>query len=70
MRSIVGANLEHVERVNVVNDIVAKLLLDSSWVLQSFTSNIRYTVRDEINTLRSVQPVLNRPEADQPSTQT
>jgi chlorite dismutase len=63
VRGILGTSLEIVEKVNVVNDAVAELPLDSSWVLQSFTSNIRYAVRHEINILRAVQPVLNRPEA-------
>jgi hypothetical protein len=63
VRGILGPSLELVERVNVVNDAVAELPSDSSWVLQSFTSNIRYAMRDEINVLQAVQPVLNRSEA-------
>jgi chlorite dismutase len=62
-RSISGASLEPVERVNVMNDVVAELPLDSIWVLQSFISNIRYSKRDELTTLRSIQPELNRSEA-------
>jgi chlorite dismutase len=49
--------------VNVVNNAVAELPLDSSWVLQGFTSNIRYSMRDEVTALRAVQPALNRSEA-------
>jgi hypothetical protein len=63
MRGVFGPSLELVERVNVVNDAVAELPLNSSWVLQSFTSNIRYAMRDEVNILRAVQPLLNRSEA-------
>ncbi len=63
IRGIVGAGLEPVERLNVVNDAVTKLPSDSAWVLQSFTSNIRYAKRDELDTLRAVQPGLNRSEA-------
>lgn len=63
VRGIFGLSLELVERVNVVNGAVAELPLDSSWVLQSFTSNIRYAIRDEVNALQAVQPVLNRSEA-------
>lgn len=64
MRSISGANLELVERVNVVNDAVAELpSADDLWVLQSFISNIRYSKRDEVTTLRAVQPALDRSEA-------
>jgi chlorite dismutase len=60
---ILGDGLELVERVNVVNDAVTKLPLDSSWVLQSFTSNVRYAMRDEVSVLRAIQPVLDRSEA-------
>lgn len=63
VRGLIGPSLELVERVNVVNDVVAQLPLDSSWVLQSFSSNIRYATRDEVNVLRAVQPMLNRSSA-------
>jgi chlorite dismutase len=63
VRRVFGDNLELVERVHIVNDAIATLPSDSAWVLQSFTSNIRYAMRDEISTLKAVQPVLNRPEA-------
>ncbi len=63
VRGIYGASLEFVERVDVVNDVVAELPSDSSWVLQSFASNIRYSKRDELTMLRAVQPELNRSEA-------
>lgn len=63
VRGVLGSSLDLVERVNVVNDVVAERPLDSSWVLQSFVSNIRYSKRDELTTLRAVQPTLNRSEA-------
>jgi Chlorite dismutase len=63
VRGILGSSLDLVVRVNVVNDVVAELPLDSSWVLQSFVSNIRYSKRDEVTALRAVQPTLSRPEA-------
>lgn len=63
VRGILGAGLAIVERVDVVNDAVTALPADSSWVLQSFTSNIRYAKRDELTTLQAVQPGLNRSEA-------
>jgi chlorite dismutase len=63
VRKVFGTALDRVERVSVVNDIVAELPLNSSWVLQSFSSNIRYSKRDEVTTLRAVQPALNRSEA-------
>lgn len=63
VRNILGSGLAIVDRVDVVNDAVAVLPADSSWVLQSFTSNIRYAKRDELKMLQAVQPGLNRSEA-------
>jgi Chlorite dismutase len=63
IRGIFGPGLEPVKRVNVVNGAILTLPFDSSWVLQSFSSNIRYAKRDEINMLQAVQPGLNRSEA-------
>lgn len=63
IQGISGASLEPVERVNVVNDAVTELPSDGLWVLRSFTSNIRYSKRDEITALRAIQPPLDRSEA-------
>ncbi|MFZ4666584.1 MAG: chlorite dismutase family protein [Prochlorotrichaceae cyanobacterium] len=63
VRTIVGLGLEPVERLDVVNDVVAERPAHSSWVLQSFTSNIRYAMRDEVSILRAIQPGLDRSEA-------
>jgi chlorite dismutase len=63
IRSIVGTGLEPVDRLHIANDAVTELPADSSWILRSFTSNIRYAIRDEINALRAIQPDLNRSEA-------
>jgi len=63
VRGIVGPSLDLVEKVQVVNEAVTELPADSSWVLQSFTSNIRYAMRQEVTTLRAIQPELNREEA-------
>jgi chlorite dismutase len=63
IRSISGSSLELVERVDVINDAITETPLASSWVLQSFISNIRYSKKDELLALRAVQPVLNRSEA-------
>ncbi len=62
-KRVVGPGLEPVARVHVINDLVAELPMGSAWVLQGFTSNIRYAERDEVDMLRAVQPNLNRPEA-------
>jgi hypothetical protein len=63
VQGIAGASLEPVERLNIVNDVVTKLPPDSAWILHSFSSNIRYAKRDELDTLRAVQPGLGRSEA-------
>lgn len=62
-KGVLGLSLERVEKVDIVNDAVAELPSDSAWVLRSFISNIRYANRDELSTLRAVQPELNRAEA-------
>ncbi|PSN12024.1 chlorite dismutase [filamentous cyanobacterium CCT1] len=63
IRAIIGDGLATVERVDVVNQAVAEAPPNSRWVLQSFTSNVRYARRNEITKLRAVQPSLNRSEA-------
>jgi chlorite dismutase len=63
IRRFVGSGLEPVERLNVVNRVITELPADSSWVLQSFVSNIRYSKRDELTNLRAIQPELNRSDA-------
>ncbi|MGB8697808.1 MAG: chlorite dismutase family protein [Thermosynechococcaceae cyanobacterium] len=63
VRSILGPSLDLVKRLNVVNDAVTELPLDSTWMLQSFASNIRYSMGHELAALRAIQPVLNRAEA-------
>lgn len=63
VESVSGLSLESVDRVHVVNNIVTELPLDSAWVLQGFTSNLRYAERSEVNVLKPIQPDLNRPEA-------
>jgi chlorite dismutase len=62
-QGILGPGLASVERVDVVNGAVGEMQSGSSWILQGFTSNIRYAVRNEINVLRTLQPELNRSEA-------
>jgi chlorite dismutase len=65
MKGISGVlGLESVERLDIVNEAVAsELSPDSAWVLQGFTSNIRYADRNELNALKAIQPDLGRPEA-------
>jgi hypothetical protein len=63
VRSICGAGLAFVDRVNVVNDSVTELPVDSSWILQGFSSNVRYAIHDEVTALKAIQPELNRSTA-------
>lgn len=59
--TVVGAPLETVQRVNVINVPSANLAERGSWVLQGFTSNLRYAERHEVTQLRAKQEGLNRP---------
>lgn len=63
VRPIAGVGLASVKRLEIVNRAIAALPPDSIWMLRSFASNVRYAKRDELDTLRAVQPGLNRVEA-------
>lgn len=58
---IVGEPLETVQSINVVNQPSINLKEHGTWVLQGFTSNVRYAERHEINQLNEKQEGLNRP---------
>jgi hypothetical protein len=60
-QAIVGQPLEPVQKVKVVNLPSTQLAERGKWVLQGFTSNIRYAQRDEITQLREKQEGLGRP---------
>ena len=58
--AVVGKSLEPVSRLNVLN-VPANVVEDrGTWILQGFTSNVRYAERDEIMQLRARQEGLNR----------
>ncbi len=59
--AVVGASLETVQRVQVLNVPSTNLVERGTWVLQGFTSNVRYAERHEIDQLRAKQEGLNRP---------
>jgi chlorite dismutase len=68
MRTVVGEELEEIERLDIVQGEIPLLSNSPScdgiaWMLQGFTSNIRYSTRVEADELRSRQPPLQRPEA-------
>jgi len=50
---VTGAGLAAVERVAVVNSDTRPAATDSKWILQGFTSNVRYATKDEVATGRS-----------------
>ena len=58
-----GAGLVEVERLDVVNGNSVEVPAATSWVLQGFTSNVRYATAAEVQLLKAKQPVLGRPEA-------
>lgn len=59
--AIVGGPVDAVQRLNVVNSPASQLSKRGTWVLQGFTSNVRYAERHEIAQLRARQEGLNRP---------
>lgn len=61
--TIVGEGLPLVPRLNVLNRLATGPEAGGRWVLQGFTSNVRYAERGEITQLRSRQEGLNRPQA-------
>jgi len=63
MEAYRGSALKPVERIHVVNGDAAEFPSGTAWVLQGFTSNVRYATSAEVAALRARQPTLNRPEA-------
>ena len=58
-----GPEIEEVERVHVMNGETAERPLGTAWVLQGFTSNVRYATAAEVAKLKARQPALDRAEA-------
>jgi len=56
--AIVGGPVDAVQRLNVVNSPASQLSKRGTWVLQGFTSNVRYAERHEIAQLRARQDLL------------
>lgn len=61
--AVIGEPLESVQKIEVINLPAIQLNLSATWILQGFTSNLRYTVRDEVTQLRAKQEGLNRPDS-------
>ena len=62
-----GPGLEPASRVSAVNELLPAVPVGASWVLRSFTSNVRYATRAEVASLKAVQPSVGRPEASRAS---
>jgi chlorite dismutase len=58
--SVIGDPLEVVQKIDVINLPANQLKLSAKWILQGFTSNLRYTVSNEVSLLRAKQEGLNR----------
>lgn len=59
--AVIGEPLEMVQKLNMINSPSSSLTTRGAWVLQGFTSNVRYAERLEINQLRAKQEGLGRP---------
>lgn len=56
-----GAPLEAVQRIEMLNARASVPVAGSAWVLQGFTSNVRYAERHELTSLQAKQQGLGRP---------
>jgi hypothetical protein len=63
VRPIIDSSLELCDYLQIINGKTEPPPANSNWVLQAFTSNIRYSTRAEQNDLKLVQPPLDREEA-------
>lgn len=62
-QAVVGVPLETAQKIDVINLPASELNIDSVWILQGFTSNLRYAERAEVTQLRAKQEGLNRPDS-------
>jgi hypothetical protein len=63
MRAYRGIGLKPVERVEVVHARPPEAPERCTWILEGFTSNVRYATREEVAALRARQEGLGRPQA-------
>ncbi len=63
IRQIGGEGIDSVSHVEITNENVRQLLPNATWCLRGVTSNQRYTLRAELNSLLAVQPSLGRKDA-------
>lgn len=60
---VAGESLAAVPNLAVVNAPKQAVAEQGAWLLQGFTSNVRYAERSEVTQLRAVQEGLDRPAA-------
>lgn len=63
MKTVVGAPLEAVEAIEIIEGNSDDLPANRKWILRGATSYERYATRTEKDALAAIQPNLNRPEA-------
>lgn len=63
MSAVIGASLDAVKSLRMVNAPVVTAADSDRWLLRGFTSNVRYAERSEITALRARQQGLGRAEA-------
>lgn len=61
--AVIGTPLEPVQRLNMINAPASTIKERGTWILQGFTSNVRYAERREITQLRTRQENLNRADS-------
>ena len=62
--NITGEGLPAIDRLQLLAGNVTPIPADAEWVLHGVTSNERYVIRPEKQSLLAKQPALGRPEAD------
>ena len=63
VKTVLGAGLSDVERLNIVSGPVPEGSEGARWLLRGLTSNERYVVRSEKDQLMARQPPIGRREA-------
>ncbi len=58
-----GPGLDTIRRLDIVSRELTALPAGATWILQGWTSNVRYTTRTEMQALSARQQGLGRPEA-------
>lgn len=62
-RTIAGAPIPDVQRLSMLSSDSVLGVTDRVWILRGISSHLRYTSRNELKTLQSMQAPLGRPES-------